>query len=528
MRRIWLLLLLFPLCSQSSSVPMIGGDVVILFDQSQSMGRYNAKLVAEQLLLTLINTFGVNNPIIFAGFAEKVEVHLRIERYDTPQTAIDREQLRQQIKAIPLRGKVTDFEPALRYLERYDEQQGALALAVIITDGQPDIWDRKLRYLNPEIRHDPRYAQLNQRQEKMVEAGATADARYDALNHGYEEKNNEIIEQTLTQLASKTGERLILLNLGSGAENFMRQWHERAAATLIETPLPVAADANQAATDTLLRQTLQQLLEISSRLFAVPLPGDAGQRIDLASDSDLFWTPPQRDSEKEQVVTPQPPTPPAMFVPPPPWYTIPLLQQQLLLSWVLLLYLILRIRQRRDFARRALTFPPLDDPLYVDAVQRRLFAISTTSPESANRYLDEQIREASSSGNKTRLRLLELEKLKYRFDRRISLRAKIPPDTMALICTPEVTSPLTIIDISLQALHFHCAEFNNAKISGIQLLSSGETFAIATYHLRKRSEIDYILLLERFVNETEHRMRWIELLTRVESQTFPTKEVPPQ
>ena len=89
--------LIFSLVSHSLSASE-RGDVVILFDQSQSMNDYNSKFISELVILTFINTFELTNHIVLAGFSENVLEHIHINKAQKP----DREVLRKQIEEIKL------------------------------------------------------------------------------------------------------------------------------------------------------------------------------------------------------------------------------------------------------------------------------------------------------------------------------------------------------------------------------------------------------------------------------------------
>ncbi len=186
-------------------------------------------------------------------------------------------------------------------------------------------------------------------------------------------------------------------------------------------------------------------------------------------------------------------------------------------------------------------FDLLDENLFVDSVHKQINSISASSIENAKKYIDNQIRLASAEGNQHKLHLLQIEKLKYRFNRRVELRVKVPAGMMDIIYSNDQGQEQTaiVIDISLKALLFMDNDFDEQKITQIRINQVSEPLSfkipsdnkqadnkqarevlnINAYKLRKRDDSHYVLLLNDFENDLVSRMRWVELITRIEEMS---------
>ncbi|WP_156612393.1 vWA domain-containing protein, partial [Paramagnetospirillum marisnigri] len=192
-------------------------DIMILFDQSGSVGKHDPKLASKAWLLTFLKTFDNPYKIEVVGFDEALYRHLAVER----DTATDIKALNQAIDEIEMAGKATDLEMPFRYLLNFAKP--STKLAIIISDGEPEIWDAKLGYLSKEVQADTRYDDLNRQYQQMKDAGVSKRKRFEKLGALYHARNIELIEGQLPGIAKLIGDRLIIWDL-SGTSYYLKTW----------------------------------------------------------------------------------------------------------------------------------------------------------------------------------------------------------------------------------------------------------------------------------------------------------------
>ena len=202
-----------------------GMDVVILYDQSISMQVYSPKHIAGQRFVPFIHSQLPSANLVVAGFDDRVHSPLRVEAADEIGLKI----LQAELKKRKATGLVTDIEAPLRYLAEYDRE---IALAVIITDGEPEIWDEHNWYLSEAVQKNPQYEDINAKYRTLASSGMNGKALYRQLATPYFIRNMELIEQRLAQAKESLGPKLIFLDT-YGQYRYLRKWSEMAAAQLI-------------------------------------------------------------------------------------------------------------------------------------------------------------------------------------------------------------------------------------------------------------------------------------------------------
>ncbi len=253
----------------SSAADESVGDVIILFDQSASMKDYDPKLISKVWMLTFIKTFERPYNVFLVGFDDKLHKHAKVNMGNKK----DVDALRDKIKKIETHGLTTDMEAPLRYLlERNDINP--VAFAVIISDGEPEIWDEKRWYLSKKIRSDLRYEDLNKQYRSLKAQGFTKKQLYNRLQNLYHAKNLKVINERLGELSEKVGRKLVFLDI-SGDFKFFKNWAKAANAQHILAN--ALGEENPVET---LRSAILALQKKASDILSEQLPIDHEERME--------------------------------------------------------------------------------------------------------------------------------------------------------------------------------------------------------------------------------------------------------
>ena len=232
--RVLLIALAILLDQQISTKAFAKGDVLVLLDQSSSMRINNPGFLTNQWLFDFVKTLPGSGDVVVAGFDEKVHSPITISRKEVESTTL----LQAKLGGVKLAGRVTDFEQPLQYLLNYS---GDLALTVIVTDGEPEIWDNdRYWYLSRQVFNDARYHELNDRYKAMFAQGFKPEARYRKLFTLYSAKNLGLIEERLAEIKKKATPKLVFIDV-YGKFDFLKRWAEMASARLIVAPSPKEA-----------------------------------------------------------------------------------------------------------------------------------------------------------------------------------------------------------------------------------------------------------------------------------------------
>ena len=198
-------------------------EVIILFDQSGSFKKPNPRLLSRTWLLTFIQAFNEPCKVVFVGFDENIHEHFRMV-----VSADNMDVLSQKIGEIDARGRLTDLEMPFKYLlER--GRNDAVKLVLIVSDGEPDIWDGKLRRFSKTIKFDNRYEDLNRRYWELKKSNLSPDELFVRLRHLYYRKNLEITEKQASRLKDVLGDRMLIWDL-SGESEHLKNWAKKSGA----------------------------------------------------------------------------------------------------------------------------------------------------------------------------------------------------------------------------------------------------------------------------------------------------------
>ncbi|HIJ58046.1 MAG TPA: hypothetical protein HPP41_00055 [Deltaproteobacteria bacterium] len=285
------------LVSYAEDVP----EGIIFVDQSGSVKKHDAKLKSRALLIAFLRTFKKPYRIVLAGFNEEIHEYVSI----VTETEADMEVLAGEIQKINARSYSTDLEIPFKYLLERDGKE-AVEFVLIISDGEPDIWDGKLRHFSKRVKSDPRYEDLNRQYRMLKASGLSPDELFDRLRHLYHKRNLELIEEQMSRLRDGLGDRIILWDL-SGESGYLRSLAEKCGAQY----LPMKTEQTLTPVD-LLRYGTLSLLTRSSRIAREPPPQDRETGLESALPADIEPKPEigieQRLAGVHTTVTSQPPS----------------------------------------------------------------------------------------------------------------------------------------------------------------------------------------------------------------------------
>jgi len=515
--------MIFSLVSQSLSASE-RGDVVILFDQSQSMNSYNSRFISELVILTFINTFELTNHIVLVGFSENVLEHIRIDTAQLP----DRNVLRKQIEEIKLTGKVTDYDPPLVYLENYKND---IALTIIVTDGLSDIWDKKLKYLSHSILADSRYDDLNQQYQRLKDNGVGDNLLYEKLSPAYEERNIQLINDALKRLKNKHSEQTIFLDI-SGKEQFLKHWTSQIEAGLVT--LNVSSN-DPAAIEKELHIVLAELQQRASTLLNEVLPENSDSKIEVSLESEpaekieevetiLETIEAEIISEKKEAeIITETIEPELIIETEEPELIIETEEPELIIETeepeLIIETIEAKIIPEQDLSTSIIEKPASESASYLKWLLLALFFLFLFLLIFYRKNRKPQIENLETEPI---LVPSEEEKPKYNFNRRIELRIDVPMGIMDVIWHNKdgKEESASVINISMHGLLFEKEGVMQDSIEMVRLNQPHDLLQIKTSNISKRANNRFYVSLDEFQDPFETRMRWIEILTRIENQSL--------
>jgi len=275
---------------------------IIFVDKSGSVKKHDAGLKSRDLLIAFLRTLKKPFRIVLAGFNEEIYEYISV----VTDTKADIEALAGEIEKIDAHSYCTDLEIPFRYLlER--EGKETIKFALIISDGEPDIWDGKLRHFSKRVKSDPRYEHLNSQYRMLKASGLSPDELFERLGHLYHERNLELIEEQLSGLRGRTGDRILLWDL-SGESAYLKSWAEKCGAQY----LPMKTEQNLTPVDFLRYVTLSLSARSSSITHSPPsqhygIPGKSPLPTPVEPKPET--SPEQRPERAHATVTSQPVSP---------------------------------------------------------------------------------------------------------------------------------------------------------------------------------------------------------------------------
>jgi hypothetical protein len=245
------------------------GSAVVLFDQSGSMSRIGSLAISRIWLLTFNQTFANPRQVKLVGFDE--DFHEAIDLISGPETGI--EAIREITGQIKVNGKATDLESPFRYLSGLKDSSNA-ELILIISDGEPEIWDAGLGYLSAYVRADQRYADLNVQYSELRRSKSKDRKQFDRLGQLYHQRNLELIDERVQGLPEGIGMKTIIWDI-SGRSNYLKEWSGQFGAEYLGAR--ISAEERPISQ---LQKALLKLHAKTSVLFRTKLPADHQSRIE--------------------------------------------------------------------------------------------------------------------------------------------------------------------------------------------------------------------------------------------------------
>ncbi|CAA7622134.1 conserved hypothetical protein [Magnetospirillum sp. LM-5] len=466
-------------------------DIIILFDQSGSVGKHDPKLASKAWLLTFLKTFDNPYKIEIVGFDEALYRHLAIDR----DTATDINAVNRAIDGIETVGKATDLEMPFRYLLNYAKP--STKLAVIISDGEPEIWDAKLGYLSKEVQADPRYDDLNRQYQQMKDAGVSKRKRFEKLGALYHARNIDLIEGQMPGIAKLIGDRLIIWDL-SGTSYYLKTWAKAAGAQYL--PMRVAAQENPVEQ---LQKAMTALQQHSSAIVKEALPDDHEHRaaIALTTIPEIAAKVQPREQPAPKPLSPTIETRVAEPVAPQPAAPANTQDSQSPI-WGIVLVLLggvigALIVYRRRAAAKAEPAVPVD---------------------LASQYIDAKVKGALDDAEKLRRKLLIAESEAVKVERRFSLRVAVPSGAMEIqwISADGEKRETAAINLSMHGVKFETHGAEVKAVTKIICPNMDVVLGVKKFQEIRRDGSRSVALLIEFENNLDDWMRWVEIITRID------------
>ncbi|MBF0095602.1 MAG: VWA domain-containing protein [Alphaproteobacteria bacterium] len=520
------LFLLVCASGRGAAEPGPPADILILFDQSGSMGRYDPRLASKAWLMTFVKTFASSHRIAVVGFDEALHEHLVVDTGNAGEAA----SLGPALDAIAIRGKATDLEMPFRHLEERARPETKLAL--IVTDGEPEIWDAKLGYLSRHVLEDRAYDGINQAYRDMRAAGASEKDLFEQLGHRYFTRNIDLIESHLAPLGKMLGGKLIIWDL-SGKSYYLRTWAKAAGAQYL--PMRVAATENPAEH---LRQAMLDLQRKSSVLIQEALPADHDARAEAVLTAIPEVGPVSSAAKPDPAPAsppspaPVPPAPPESVLPTPPESvpstppeSVPQAEKDGgvgILPWALPVLALVAVaaflfgRRREDERAPPEAAPP---EVVLPEVAPSVAPVAVSDAEDASRFIAEKVQNALDDAEKLRRRLLVDESDAIdREDRRFSLRVTVPEGAMDIHWTDGDGNEChgSAVDISMQGVRFLAPVFDAVAISRVVCPRMGLSLNVVQSTISRHDGRHAVAVLGRFENNLDDWMRWVEIVTRID------------
>ncbi|CAK0756120.1 VWFA domain-containing protein [Azospirillaceae bacterium] len=245
-------------------------DIIILFDQSGSIGKYDPKLVSKAWLLTFLETFKNKYKIDIVGFDEDIHPYSVVDNSRSTNSS----ELNTAMNGVTAKGLATDLETPFLYLLEHAEN--STQLAVIISDGEPEVWDKRLRYLSRRVQHDQRYDDLNNQYQYLKKSFWTEREAFNNIGALYQDRNLRLIEGHMPSLSKAIGSKTIILDL-SGKSPYLKKWADEIGAHYL--PIRVNAQENQAEQ---LHQAMVALQKQTGAIMKEKLPDDHERSVSTA------------------------------------------------------------------------------------------------------------------------------------------------------------------------------------------------------------------------------------------------------
>lgn len=566
-----------PAIAQTGAAEQPDKQVVVLFDQSGSVGWLDPQLMSKAWLLTFLRTFETPHRIVLAGFDEEVREFPEV----SSSNPSDMSELSRRVDAISTRGLVTDFEVAFRYLlDRTD--YASVRYVILVSDGKPDIWDGRLGYLSRAVKSDPRYADLAREFDALATQGQSAEQIFAHLSARFHQRNTELVEAHLPLLGAALENKIIIWDI-SGRSEFLKKWAQMAGAHYF----PASAGVGESPVEPL-REALLALQSKTAEMVDEPLPANHREEVEAVLSDVIKETPPAQSvpattpdasaapetPEVDEPPAPPPPPPPEVPEPPEPveptredagtmaTAQIPAAQAAPEVPEALSAVEISEAPAAPEMADApaarevaeapaAPTVPAPDaapetrepsgpEPtLYVllgiligaaivavVLMMRRVRArtrqrlMGTDSIEEGQELIDEGVRKALREAERLRRQQVSEAFARPEGDRRVSLRIPVEPETVEVYWSRlgGWIGKGQGINLSMHGILFEAEGYTGEPIDRIVVPRKHAAFELKRVDIMHREGNRWVAVVQEFEDDVNARMAWIELLTRVNDE----------
>lgn len=538
------------LVSYADDIP----EVIILFDQSGSMKKWDTKLRSKECLGLFSRTIVRPCGIVLAGFDDAIHEHVNV----VIRTETDMDALAQRIAEIDVRSFCTDLETPFKYLiER--ERAEAVKFVLIVSDGEPEIWDPRLRYFSRRIKSDSRYEKLNRQYRALKASRLSPDELYDRLGHLYHERNIELIEEQVSRLRGGLGDRIVLWDI-SGESRLLRGWAQECGAQYV----PVKPEEDARPIDHLITAMLSVWKELGSFVHeppvqahqtrsesASPVHPSLEQKPQIAPEPKPEIRPEpkpkpevahdQKPGTRQTIVTSEPPSPESDHEPERPaeliqkqasedrprgWTTYTALALFVLVG----MCSIVIIRRSRKKARarahtqladeewQRLTGTKNDQEKLKDLVSASIKEASDYVSNYISSHIDDEIRQTTREVEKLLDELMKGGGQALESYSQFPIRTCVPPGAMQIHWTSEDGKKMSgqAVDISMDAVLFEAPGFNAESIDKVFCPSLNLVFDIKRSSIHRKDGDIAIAVLEEFHGGVDDSMKWVEIFARID------------
>ncbi|MBF0207862.1 MAG: hypothetical protein HQK53_13340 [Oligoflexia bacterium] len=485
-------------------------EVIVLFDQSGSINIYDSKLASKAWQLSLLKDNSNPYRIILAGFDDKI--HIYIDIFNDKLLPERTKLLPQKLQNSNAKGYTTDFERPFKYLLE-NKNIANIDFVLIISDGIPDIFDKKLGFLSWRIREDRRYQDLLSQYYFLKAQGKSAHEIYKKMGDHFFKRNIDFIEKRLPPLKDTLGKKIIIWDI-SAQSAYLKRWAMLAGAQYLSikitnytSALPqlmkavgiiehkenndIGDNDKKEKNDFKYKQLLNEVVvsvvskKIENKNKNEVLPERVTivkkiTHIDKDNDKESFPLPPKKVSSVKWVL----------------W--------SLFFLGVVLLIFFVGIKKRVLFNGN------------INWKKKLILKLFLLLKYVAKLLLRKRFRSILDEAYKIRNRLINIGAIPSA-SKKFELRIKVPKGFLEIYWlnhegNEEVAHAL---DISMHGVKFENKNFDAYSILRIQCPNMDLDWKVTRSKIVIKNDTEVVMLLEKFENNTKSWMNWVELLTRV-------------
>ncbi len=453
-------------------------EILILFDQSGSMQRYNTRELSMMWISSVIRNFDAPNKITLVGFDYEPHTHLSTVIHD--EAALS--PLSSTLNNIQLSGMATDLEIPLRYIQQKSDEK-SVKMVLLITDGEPDVWDKDTGFLSPRILTDQRYADLNEQYHALKATQISEEGLYQRLSEPYRQRNLELTEKALLNLQNKIGNKLVIWDI-SGKSERLKQW----ADSLKGHHMPLDTESQEPLEDSM-EEVLEATLDTTKTLMEEP---EQTLEPESAETTNSLATTPATG-----IIPPQPPA--AEPEPNSDWFRNYVYLFILFIVVTSILLLMLFRRKSVEVLEKEETL--LDRDEILDYIEQRI----KSAKEDTEEFVSEVFEKATEGLGD---------------NKRLSLRVPLPPGTVIVHWTDRdgASQSASAVDISMHGILIDTPRCDTGAIDSVEVPKKQLSLGVARSLIKRRDSEKFVITLLEFEREVEDKMAWIELQTRINEE----------